>query len=86
MLFFWVVQKQQIKNKVFTIISEVAGKDPVTLNSQADLVNEIGLDSLDTIEVIMHLEEEFGYSISDEEAEQLNTIDDIVEFIVNKEN
>lgn len=81
-----MIDREKISKKVLNIVGEVAGKDPVTLNPKDDLVNEIGLDSLDTIEVIMHLEEEFGYSISDEEAEQLNTIDDIVEFIVNKEN
>lgn len=81
-----MIDREKINKKVLNIVGEVAGKDPVTLNPQDDLVNEIGLDSLDTIEVIMHLEEEFGYSISDEEAEQLNTADDIVEFIVNKEN
>ena len=55
--------------------------DAAEVVSQAQFVNDLGADSLDTVELIMALEEEFDTEISDEEAEKIKTVGEAVEFI-----
>ena len=55
--------------------------NPEKVSSESHFVNDLGLDSLDVVEIVMALEDEFGIEISDEEAEKVFTVEDAVEFI-----
>ena len=55
--------------------------DPETITMETNLIDDLGADSLDVVELIMNIEDEFGVSISDEEAVNLSTVQRIVEFL-----
>jgi len=67
--------------KVREIISEKLNVDPDEIKLESSIVDDLGADSIDLIELIMNLEEEYGISISDEEAVKLKTVGDVVYFI-----
>ena len=67
--------------KVREIISEKLNVDPDEIKLESSIVDDVGADSIDLIELIMNLEEEYGISISDEEAVKLKTVGDVVDFI-----
>lgn len=69
------------KKKLIEIIAEQLGVDESTIDDDSNLVNDLGADSLDTLELVMTLEEEFKVEISDSEAEKLETVADIEKFI-----
>lgn len=70
-----------IKNKVIKIIVEQLGVDEKEITPEASFVNDLGADSLDIVELIMALEEEFDIEISDEEAEKIATVQEVVDYI-----
>jgi acyl carrier protein len=63
------------------IIVEQLGVDEVDVKPEASFVDDLNADSLDLVELIMSLEEEFGMEISDEEAERIKTVGDAQEYI-----
>ena len=67
--------------KVKAIIINELGVDPEKVTNDASFVDDLGADSLDTVELIMQLEEEFGLEIPDEEAEKLTSVGAAVEYI-----
>lgn len=67
--------------KVREIISEKLNVDPDEIKLESSIVDDLGADSIDLIELIMNLEEEYGISISDEEAVKLKKVGDVVDFI-----
>ncbi|MEW6243713.1 MAG: acyl carrier protein [Bacillota bacterium] len=74
--------KDPIFQKVREIIAEqlsIDDEDEISLDST--FINDLGADSLDIVELIMALEEEFGLEIPDEDAEKINTVADVVEYI-----
>ncbi len=79
------LSKPEIEKKVKEILSEVlvAPKESITLN--ANLAQDLGADSLDNVEIVMYLEEEFGYVIPDTAAEKLETVEDIINYIEERE-
>jgi acyl carrier protein len=72
-----------VEEKVRHIIVEQLGVDEDEVKLQASFVDDLGADSLDVVELVMALEEEFGIEISDEDAEKLGTVKQAIEYIEN---
>ncbi len=70
-----------VRDKVVGIIREQLGQDKDTITDETHFINDLGADSLDTVELVMELEDEFGINISDEEAEKIQTVGDAVKYI-----
>lgn len=70
-----------IEQKVRDIIVEQLGVDPEQVTHEASFVDDLGADSLDTVELVMALEEEFDLEIPDEEAEKITTVGEAIEYI-----
>jgi acyl carrier protein len=70
-----------VEDRVKAIIVEQLGVDADEVNPEASFVEDLGADSLDTVELIMAFEEEFGVEISDDEAEKIKKVKDAVEYI-----
>ena len=75
---------EEIQAKVIQIISEQLGKDESEIKMSSHFIEDLDADSLDTVELVMAFEEEFGAEISDSEAEKILTVGDAVKFIENK--
>ena len=73
-----------VPEKVKNIIAEQLGVKPEEVTPEAKFIDDLGADSLDTVELVMALEEEFGIEIPDEEAEKLVTVGDAVKYIGEK--
>jgi acyl carrier protein len=71
----------EIETKVKSIIVEQLGVDAGEVKTEASFVNDLGADSLDTVELVMALEESFGMEIPDEEAEKIQTVGQAVDYI-----
>ena len=76
---------ESISNKVKQMIADHLGTVK-TVTEDSNIVNDLGADSLDTIELVMALEEEFGFEISDSEAEKIETVGDAIKFIERRSN
>lgn len=75
-----------IENKVKEVIVEQLGANADEVVPTASFVDDLGADSLDTVELVMALEEEFGVEIPDEDAENIKTVKDAIDYInKNKE-
>ena len=70
-----------VLNKVVDIVCEQLGADKGDVKSDSSFVEDLGADSLDTVELVMAFEEEFGLDIPDEEAEKITTIQSAVDWI-----
>ncbi|HEX9113851.1 MAG TPA: acyl carrier protein [Nitrospirota bacterium] len=70
--------------KVKKIIAEQLGVPEGDVKPEASFVNDLGADSLDTVELVMALEEEFGVEIPDEDAEKIATVGNAIEYIKAK--
>jgi acyl carrier protein len=75
-----------VEEKVKNIIVEQLGVEPDQVKPEAQFVNDLGADSLDTVELIMALEEEFNIDIPDEQAEKIKTVGEAIEHIKSKVN
>ena len=73
-------------NKIKEIIIDKLGIDDGKITMDAKFIDDLGADSLDTVELIMQFEEEFGIEIPDEEAEGLLSVGQAVDYITNKLN
>jgi acyl carrier protein len=71
----------ELYEKVKAVIVDQLGVEEDDINEDAAFVDDLGADSLDIVELVMALEEEFGVSIPDEQAEKIKTVGDAVEFI-----
>jgi acyl carrier protein len=70
-----------VREKVKKIIVDHLGVDASKVTDEASFIDDLGADSLDTVELVMAFEEEFGSEISDSEAEKILTVGDAVKFI-----
>ncbi|MDO9070193.1 MAG: acyl carrier protein [Deltaproteobacteria bacterium] len=73
-----------IDEKVIDIIVDKLGVDRSEVTPEAVFVDDLGADSLDLVELIMAMEEEFGMEIADEDAEKLRTVQDVISFISSR--
>lgn len=71
----------EINEKVVAIIEEKLGVDKAEINPEASFTNDLGADSLDTVELIMEFEKEFGVNIPDDQAEKIATVGDAISYI-----
>jgi acyl carrier protein len=70
-----------IEEKVNALVAEKLGVDRAEVTPDAVFIEDLGADSLDLVELIMAMEEEFGFEIADEDAEKLRTVGDVINFI-----
>ena len=75
-----------VAGKVKKIVADHLGIDDEKVTEEASFIDDLGADSLDTVELVMAFEEEFGSEISDSEAEKILTVGDAIKFIENKQN
>ncbi|MCS7089777.1 MAG: acyl carrier protein [Verrucomicrobiota bacterium] len=73
--------ENSIEQRVRKIIAEQLDVNPDQVTPEARLIDDLGADSLDAVELIMALEEEFGHDIPDEQAEKLQTVGDVIKYI-----
>ncbi|MBE7496432.1 MAG: acyl carrier protein [Verrucomicrobiaceae bacterium] len=72
---------EDIQQKVKDIIVEQLGVNPEQVTPEAKFIEDLGADSLDTVELVMAFEEEFGIDVPDEEAEKLQSVGDVVRYV-----
>ena len=70
-----------IDQRVKDIIVEQLGVKPDQVTPEAKFIEDLGADSLDTVELVMALEEEFGIEVPDEQAEKLQSVGDVIKYI-----
>ncbi len=78
------MSKEEVLSKVQKIVSEQLGVDEETVKPEANFANDLGADSLDTVELVMALEEAFEIEIPDEAAEGIATVQAAVDYICDK--
>lgn len=77
-------EQQSLEKEVIDIVVEQLGIDASEVDASKSFVEDLNADSLDLTELIMTFEERFGFEISEEDAEKLKTVGDVVEYIRNK--
>lgn len=77
------MEREEIIEKVKVVIVEQLNVEEDDVTEDASFVDDLGADSLDIVELVMALEDKFGISIPDEEAENIKTVGNAVEFISN---
>ncbi len=77
------LSRDEVYQKVRSVIVEQLGVSEDEVTTDASFTDDLGADSLDTVELVMALEEEFGTEIADEDAEKLTTVGKTVDYIVN---
>ena len=76
--------KKDISSMVKKMVVDHLGVDETKVTNEANFIDDLGADSLDTVELVMAFEEEFGSEISDTEAEKILTVGDAIRFIESK--
>ena len=75
------IHVRRYKNKIKKIVADHLGIEEEKVTEEASFIDDLGADSLDTVELVMAFEEEFGSEISDSEAEKILTVGDAIKFI-----
>ena len=75
---------KDVSAKVKKIVADHLGVEESKVTDEASFIDDLGADSLDTVELVMAFEEEFGSEISDSEADKILTVGDAIKFIENK--
>jgi len=71
------------EKRVREIVAEQLEKDINDVKGESSFIEDLGADSLDIVELVMKMEEEFGIEIPDEEAEKIKTVNDVVQYIAS---
>ena len=71
----------EIQSKVINIVSEAANVEAANIKAETSFVDDLNLDSLDMVEMMMKMEEEFGIEIPEEKTEELKTIGEVAEYL-----
>lgn len=71
-------------SKVVSIISEQIGISKDSINKDSDIVRDLGADSIDIVQLLMAMEDEFGVTVTEDDADSLKTVGDIVSLIDNR--
>jgi len=74
----------EIEAKVIKIVAEQLNVEENEINADSSFVDDLGADSLDTVELVMAFEEEFGVEIPDEDAEKIQTVQNAIDYIAAK--
>ncbi|KAK9132797.1 hypothetical protein Scep_012325 [Stephania cephalantha] len=77
------LDKHEVADRVICVVKNFQKVDPSKVTPNAHFQNDLGLDSLDTVEIVMALEEEFGFEIPDNEADKINSVNLAVDFIAS---
>ena len=72
-----------IEKRIKEIVAEQLGVDEAQVTNESSVMDDLGADSLDTVELVMALEEEFEIEISDEDAEKIQTVQDAIDYITD---
>ena len=78
------VSEQSVEERVINIVCEQLGTSRDKITQETSFINDLGADSLDTVELVMEFEDEFGINIPDEDAEKIQTVGDAVSYIKEK--
>jgi len=70
-----------VEQRVREIVAEQLERDVNEVTKTASLIDDLGADSLDVVDLVMKMEEEFGIEIPDEEAEKIKTVNDVIQYI-----
>jgi acyl carrier protein len=79
-----MAQDQEILGKVREMVASQLGKSEDEITQESSFIEDLGADSLDLVELIMSMEDEFGLEISDEDAESIITVQDAINFIMER--
>ena len=74
----------EVKERVIEVLSDKLGINKLEIKETQDIMNDLGTDSLDMVEIIMGIEEEFGLVIGDNEITQIKTVGDLIKKVENK--
>lgn len=77
---------ENIEQRIKKIVAEQLGVNEAEVKNDSSFVNDLGADSLDTVELVMALEEEFECEIPDEQAEKINTVQEAIDFVTANTN
>ena len=75
---------KEVGSKVKKMVADHLGVEEAKITDESNFIDDLGADSLDTVELVMAFEEEFGSEISDSDAEKILTVGDAIKFIENK--
>ena len=78
--------EKSIEQRIKDIIVEQLGVNPDQVTPEAKFIEDLGADSLDTVELVMALEEEFGSEIPDDEVEKLTSVGDVIRYIEEQQS
>ena len=74
-----------IEERVIKIVCDQMGTTPDKITKETSFINDLGADSLDTVELVMEFEDEFEINIPDEDAEKIQTVEDVISYVQGKQ-